>query len=292
MKKTINAYKNYLDGNYSENTEQSYLCDLEKFFNAQGIEKKKDLLKVKNDSIEEYIASLENAGLSQSSILRSVAALRNFFGYCTGEGIVKNDPTRNLQVPKAQKKLPITMSDEEVVKLLEAPDITTIKGIRDRAMFELMYATGARVSELVNLKIGDVSLKNEFVILITGKKTRYVPIGKIAIEALYEYLQKARGELANESSSNILFLNFYGQPISRQGVWKIVKGYIEECNLNPGITVQSLRHSFAVHMIRNGADTHSVSEMLGYSDASSVKKYIEVLNNNIRDIYKKSHPRA
>ncbi len=292
MKKTLISYKSFLEENYSENTMQSYMFDIEKFFDAQSIKKKKDLIKIKRDSLEEYMVSLENAGASHSTILRSIAALKNFFRYSFDEGIIKNDPTEDIQLPKAQRKLPLTMNDEEIITLLEAPDNTTVKGIRDRAMFELMYATGARVSELINLKISDVSLKNEFVVLTTGKKSRYVPIGKIAIEALYEYLQKARSEIATETSGNMFFLNLYGQPISRQGFWKIVKGYIEECKLNPGITVQSLRHSFAVHMIKNGADTNSVSEMLGYSDASSVKKYLEVLNNNIRDIYKKSHPRA
>ena len=292
MKKVLTAYKSYLDDNCSENTRQSYMCDLEKFLKVQGIQKKKELVRIKSDIVDEYIQSLKNAGVSHPSVLRSIASLRKFFVYCVDEGIIKNDPTRNIETPKAQKNLTVTMSDEEVVKLLEAPDKSTLKGIRDRAMLEVMYATGARVGELVGLKINDVSLRNEFVVLTTGNKSRYVPMGKIAIEALYEYLQKCRGEIATEESGDALFLNFYGQPLSRQGFWKIVKGYIEGCKLNPGITVQSLRHSFALHMIKNGADTSVVSEMLGYSDSASIKKYVEVLNNTMRDIYKKSHPRA
>lgn len=292
MKKVLTAYKGYLDDNCSENTCRSYMCDLEKFLKEQSIKKKKELVKIKSDIVNEYVQSLKNAGASLPSVLRSIASLRKFFAYCMDEGIIKNDPTRNIVPPKAQKKLPVTMSDEEIVKLLEAPDKFTLKGIRDRAMLEVMYATGARVGELVCLKINDVSLRNEYVVLTTGNKSRYVPMGKIAIEALYEYLQKCRGEIATEESGDTLFLNFYGQPLSRQGFWKIVKGYIEDCKLNPGITVQSLRHSFALHMIKNGADTAVVSEMLGYSDSASIKKYLEVLNNTMRDIYKKSHPRA
>ncbi len=292
MKKLINAYKGYLSGICAENTALSYMNDLSKFLNDAGIATKKDLVKVKADGINEYIQNLRSVGVSYSSILRSIAALRKFFGYCRDNGVIKKDPTEGVQSPKVQRKLPVTMADEEVIALLEAPDKTTVKGLRDCAMLELMYATGARVSEIVNLKIGDISLKNEIVVLETGDKSRFVPIGRVAIDALYKYLRDCRPEIATEKSGDAVFLNFYGEPLSRQGFWKIVKGYIEKCSLNSTITPQTLRNSFALHMLRNGADVHAVSEMLGYSDISSARIYQEVLNNRIRDIYKKSHPRA
>lgn len=292
MKKLMNAYKSYLSANCSENTRLSYMSDLSKFFSDFGISTKKDLVKIKADSINGYIQNLRSTGVSYSSVLRSIAALRKFFSYCVDNDIIKKNPTEGVEAPKVQRKLPVTMTDEEVVSLLEAPDKTTDKGLRDSAMLELMYATGARVGEIVNLKMGDISLKNEVVVLETGEKSRFVPIGHIAIEALYRYLRDCRAKMATEKSGDAVFLNFYGEPLSRQGFWKIVKGYIEKCRLNPRMTPQTLRHSFALHMLRNGADAHSVSEMLGYSDVASTKIYKEVLNNRIRDIYKKSHPRA
>lgn len=292
MKKLMTAYKNALLNECADNTVQSYIRDIEKFLDECSIKTKKDLMKVKADTVSDYIQTRKNIGVSYSSILRSVASLKKFFYYLVESGITKKNPTEGISLPKSQRKLPLTMTDEEVVTLLEAPDKNTAKGIRDSAMLELMYATGARVSEIINLKINDVSLKNEVVVLQTGKKSRFVPVGGVAVEALYKYLKDCRGEMATEKSGDAFFLNFYGDPMSRQGFWKIVKGYIEKCGLNPGITPQSLRHSFALHMLRNGADSHAVSEMLGYSDVSSTKIYMDVLDNRMRDIYKNSHPRA
>lgn len=292
MKKLIGEYKSYLAESRSENTVQSYMSDLSKFLSDMNVTTKKSLVKIKTNSINEYIQSLKSLGVSYSSVLRSIASLRKFFGYCMDKGIIKADPTEEIQPPKAQRKLPVVMTDEEVIALLASPDKTTIKGMRDSAMLELMYATGARVGEIVNLKMGDISLKNEVVVLETGNKSRFVPVGKIAVAALYTYLRDCRPKMANDLSGDALFLNFYGEPLSRQGFWKIVKGYIEKHNLKVGITPHTLRHSFALHMLKNGADASAVSEMLGYSDVSSTKIYLDVLNNRIRDIYKKAHPRA
>lgn len=292
MKKLINAYKSYLAGECSENTLQSYMSDLSKFLAENGVETKKELLKIKEANLNEYVQRLKSAGASYSSVQRAIASIKKFFCYCMDNGVIKKNPAEGIKSPRAPRKLPVTMADEEVVALLEAPDKTTHKGMRDSAMLELMYATGARVGEIVNLKMSDISLKNEVVVLETGGKSRLVPIGRVAIEALYTYLGECRPEMVTEKSKDTVFLNFYGEPLSRQGFWKIVKGYIEKCNLKSGITPQTLRHSFALHMLKNGADARSVSEMLGYSDVSSTKIYMEVLNNRIRDIYKKSHPRA
>lgn len=173
---------------------------------------------------------------------------------------------------------------------MEAPDANTVKGKRDRAMLEVMYATGARVSELISLKVSDVSLKNEMAVLTTGRSHRLVPLGKAAIAALIDYI-KVRSNIKN-SSSDALFLNFYGGPLTRQGFWKIIKHYIKESGISDNVTAQTLRHSFALHLLKNGADAESVSEMLGYSDVSSTKIYLEVMNNKIKDVYKNAHPRA
>lgn len=292
MKTLVNTYRNYLEKNYAENTVASYMADLSKYLTDAEIKTKKSLLKIKKESVGEYVKNLRSMGVSYSSVLRTIAALKNFFGYCLSEGVIKTDPMEGIVSPKAQRKLPVTLTGEEVVKLLEAPDKTTIKGLRDSAMMELMYATGARVGEIVNLKMGDVSLKNEVVILETGGKSRFVPVGRTAIEALVVYLRDCRPKIINEKSGDALFLNFYGEALSRQGFWKVVKGYMEKCNLPLGVTAQTLRHSFALHMLKNGADAHAVSEMLGFSDVASTKIYMQVLDNRIRDVYKKTHPRA
>lgn len=292
MKKLLASYRDYLEEKCSENTVQSYIGDITRFFNDCSIEKKKDITKIKADTVDSYMQSMKASGMSYSSIRRYFASVRKFVLYCIEEGVIKTDPLKEIDVPKAERKLPDVMNDEDVIRLLEAPDTSSAKGIRDRAMLEMMYATGARVSEITGLKMSDVSLKNEVVVLTTGKKRRFVPMGRVAIDALYNYLHNCRPNLVTDQSSGAVFLNFYGQPISRQGFWKIVKGYIEMCKLNSGITPQTLRNSFALHMLRNGADAHSVSEMLGYSDVSSTKIYFRVMDNRIKEVYKNAHPRA
>ena len=202
MKKLISAYENALWNECAKNTVQSYMIDLEKFLKECNVKTKKDLLKIKADTVNDYIQNRKNLGVSYSSVLRSVASLKKFFGYAFEAGITKRNPAEGINMPKPQRKMPITMTDEEVVDLLEAPDKATLKGIRDSAMLELMYATGARVSEIVGLKTGDVVLKNEVVILQTGKKSRYVPIGSVAIDALYKYIKDCRGEIATEKSGD------------------------------------------------------------------------------------------
>lgn len=292
MKKLMADYKRYLEDTCSYNTALSYMGDVSRFLKEEGIKAKKNLCKLKNEDINEYILLIKSRGMAYSSVARNVASLKNFFNYCNRNGIVKIKISDDLQMPKSARKLPNTLSDEEVVKLLEAPDTDTLKGIRDRAMLEFMYATGARVSEVINLKSGDVSLKNELVILSNGQKHRFVPVGKVAIDALYAYMKDCRPKIANQASGDVFFLNLYGQPLTRQGFWKIVKGYIEESGIDSNVTAQTLRHSFALHLLKNGADIHSVSEMMGYSDVSSTKIYLEVMNNKIKEVYKKAHPRA
>lgn len=292
MDKLLLSYKAYLENTASENTVLSYMGDLVKFIREYSIVTKKELTALTGDKVEEYISLLKSRGMAYTSISRTVASLKKFFNYCTAEGVITADLTEKIDIPQSKRKLPNTITSEEVVKLLEAPDESTVKGIRDKAMLELMYATGARVSELITLKVGDVSLKNEIVILTNGGKHRFVPLGKAAIEAMLIYLKDGRSSLVSDESSDVLFLNFYGQPLTRQGFWKIIKRYIKETGIKGNVTAQTIRHSFALHLLKNGADVHSVSEMLGYSDVSSTKIYIDVMNNKIKEVYHSAHPRA
>lgn len=292
MEKLLKAYGEYLKGESSDNTVSSYMSDLDKFIKENDIKTKSDLKKIHKTTIEEYINTLKMRGMAYSSISRTIASLRKFFLYCIDESIISEDFTRGVETPKVKRKLPNTMSAEEVVKLIESPDISTVKGIRDKAMLEMMYATGAKVSEIINLRLSDVSLKNEIVVINSGDKHRFIPLGKACIEAMLMYLQDARGELLSEKSGDALFLNFYGQPMTRQGFWKIIKHYITKLGIGANVTPQTIRHSFALHLLKNGADAGSVSEMLGYSDVSSTKIYIEVMNNKIKEVYRTAHPRA
>ena len=292
LKKLLKSYIEYLKSTASENTVNSYMGDLEKFFREIEIKTQKDLKKIRKNLVEEYINTLKTRGMAYSSISRTIASLRKFFLYCIEENVMSDDFTKGIETPKVARKLPNTMSAEEVVRLIESPDVSTIKGIRDKAMLEMMYATGAKVSEIINLRISDVSLKNEIVIINSGGKHRFIPLGKACVDAMLMYLQDARVELLSEKSGDTLFLNFYGQPMTRQGFWKIVKKYITDLGIGANVTPQTIRHSFALHLLKNGADADSVSEMLGYSDVSSTKIYIDVMNNKIKEVYRTAHPRA
>lgn len=292
MNNLIYEYTNYLDENSTQNTKMSYLRDLTKFISEMEITRLSDISNLSEDDIGEYIAILKNRGMAYSSLARTVASLRKFFVYCQSRGIVCEDLTKNAEVPRHRRKLPDTISFEEIVRILEAPDISNIKGIRDKAMLEMMYATGAKVSELINLRVNDISLKNEMVVINSGSKHRFVPLGKSAVDSMVLYLKEARRKIPSSDKSDILFLNFYGDPLTRQGFWKIIKQYIEIAGIKGNVTPQTIRHSFALHLLSNGADTRSVSEMMGYSDETSVKIYFDVMNNKIKNVYRKAHPRA
>ncbi|MGM9552347.1 MAG: tyrosine recombinase [Clostridia bacterium] len=292
MKAFLKEYESFLKETLSENTVSSYMGDIYKFTSEMNLKKPKELSKVTKTQLEEYIILLKSRGNAYSSISRTIASLKKFYGYCVDRGIVHDNIAFNMETPKQKRKLPDTLSMGDVEKLLNSPKGDSVKGMRDKAMLEVMYATGARVSELISLKVSDVSLKNEMVMLSSGKNHRFVPIGKIASNAVVDYLRFSRKEIHHSNESDVLFLNFYGNPLTRQGFWKIVKYYINKSGIKGNITPQTLRHSFALHLLTNGADMDSVSEMLGYSDSTSAKIYIEVMNNKIKEVYRKAHPRA
>lgn len=292
MKTLLFNYKNYLYETSSKNTTDSYMSDLKKFLKHIKASFPIVLTRVNEEEITDYINLLRNQGMAHSSLSRTVAALRKFFQYCANEGVIEKELVINPEIPSSKRKLPDTISFDEVVKILEAPDVKTVKGMRDKAMLELMYATGARVSEIINLSVTDVSLKNEVVAINSGEKHRFVPMGKACINALFLYLKEGRQKIPEQEKSDKLFLNFYGEVLTRQGCWKIIKHYIEKVGIRGNVTAQTLRHSFALHLLNNGADVHSVSEMMGYSDVASAKIYLEVMNDNIKNVYRSAHPRA
>lgn len=292
LEKLLEDYRDYLAQKASLNTLNSYMSDLVKFLRENEIKTDIDLKKIDRKSVSEYVSWLKTKGMAYSTISRIVASLRKFFLYCVDRKILNEDFTSGIEIPKMGRKLPDVMTYDEVVSLIEAPDITTAKGIRDKAMLEMMYATGAKVSEVINLKLGDISFKNEIAVIHSGDKHRFIPLGKACVDAVWVYLHEARGEMVSDKSDDTLFLNFYGQPMTRQGFWKVIKQYITKLNIGKNITPRSIRHSFALHLLKNGADAESVSEMLGYSDVASTKIYIDVMNDKIKEVYKTAHPRA
>lgn len=292
MQKLLEKYNDYLTETLKANTAASYMQDLMKFVNERGLKTVSDIAKITSEDVNEYIIVIKNRGTAYSTLSRNVSSLKRFFSYCKNGGIITTNIIIDAQIPQRQRKLPDTITFDEVVRILEAPDITTVKGMRDKAMLELMYATGARVSEIINLKVNDVGLKNEVVVISYSGKTRFVPLGRTAVQSVLLYLKDGRSKIPMSEKSDVLFLNFYGTPLTRQGFWKIIKCYIEAAGVSGNVTAQTLRHSFALHLLSNGADVHSVSEMMGYSDVASTKIYLDVMNNKIKNVYKKAHPRA
>ncbi|GFR34285.1 site-specific tyrosine recombinase XerD [Thermobrachium celere] len=274
----------------SKNTIESYGRDLKQFLDYlhnEGI----DYKSIKRTNIIAYILFLQKQGKATSSILRALATIRAFYKYNIKLGLVKHDPTIDIEAPKAEKKLPEILTIDEVETLLAMPNEGEPKGARDKAMLEILYATGIRVTELISLNIDDVNLILGY-IKCNGPKERIVPIGKLAIEALSNYIEKYRYKFLKNEDEKALFLNHRGERMTRQGFWKVIKYYATLANISKEITPHTLRHSFAAHLIENGADLRSVQQMLGHSDISTTQIYTELIKNKISDVYKKTHPRA
>lgn len=242
--------------------------------------------------LNSYVTYLEREEFAASSISRSIASIRAFFQYFFNQGLIPKNPADTLKAPKVEKKIPAILSVEEVDLLLAQPDEKTIKGIRDKAMLELLYATGIRVSELIHLSVRDVNLKLNYISCSSMEKSRAVPFGNTAKKAVETYVEQARDVLLKENDSPNLFINCNGTAMSRQGFWKILKYYAKLAGIEKEITPHTLRHSFAVHLLQNGADLRSVQEMLGHSDISTTQIYLSLNTNRIRNVYKKAHPRS
>lgn len=275
----------------SNNTEVSYRRDLRKaiqYFQNRGIW---DIADVTELDLEGYMMDMEMKKFASSTISRSVASIHALFQYLFKEGIIKKDPSENLHSPKVEKKAPEILSIEDVDKLLMQPCCDTPKGKRDKAMLELLYATGMRVSELIHLKVSDVNLQYGYVSCNENDKERVIPIGNVSKQALKQYVEEARGYYVKNERETALFTNVSGSEMSRQGFWKMLKSYADEAGIKQDITPHTLRHSFAVHMLQNGADVKSVQEMLGHSDISTTQVYLNMKMNRMRDVYMKAHPR-
>lgn len=275
----------------SENTVASYgrdLKKLERYLSAQGVAQ---VNQVTATGLNSYVLYLEREGLKPSTISRNIAATKAFFQYLWKQGILERDMSEELHAPKIEKKLPEILSLEEVEQLLEQTKGSSPKELRDCAMLELLYATGIRVSELVSLKIEDINLKMEYIRCCDAHKERIIPFGRLAGEAVTAYLSKGRAELVKDEANPWLFTNCSGQPMSRQGFWKLVKGYGRKAGIRHEITPHTLRHSFAAHLVHNGADLHAVQEMMGHSDISTTQIYARISQKRVREVYTAAHPR-
>ena len=292
MEQEIQEFIEYLHNtkNTSLNTEVSYQRDLTKmaaFLEMRDITAAAD---VREFDLLGYVDYMEKENFASSTISRSVASMRAFFQYLFSRRKIQQSPAENLKSPKVEKRLPEILSIQEVDNLLKQPDLNTPKGIRDKAMLELLYATGMRVSELIHLETDDVNLIFGYVVCQENKE-RIIPIGNVSKDALAVYLEKGRSVFVKDSSEKSLFTNCSGKAMSRQGFWKMLKGYADEAGISRDITPHTLRHSFAVHMLQNGADIRSVQEMLGHSDISTTQVYLSMNINKMRDVYMKAHPR-
>ena len=293
MEKKIKLFLEFLqkDKKLSNNTLQSYKRDItqyESYINQENLQ----YLKVTKDDIKKYLENLKNVGKKTSTISRNLASIRSFYQYLVRTKKIKEDPTEGIQSPKVEKRVPSVLSSKEVELLLEQPKAVDLKGIRDKAMLEFAYATGMRVTEIINLNLEDVNLKEGYVSCTNANKQRNIPLGAISINALKEYIKKARPYLIKSEDEKSLFVNINGKRLTRQGFWKIVKFYKEQAHIDKDITPHVLRHSFATHLLQNGADLKAIQVMLGHSDISSTQVYMQFQDEGLKNIYKKAHPRA
>lgn len=278
----------------SANTRQAYERDLRLFCKTLGFKNSDALVNVNREQITGYMTQLKEKGLAAATIARKLAAIKAFYRFMTAEGYMDANPAQVVEAGTKGIKLPRVLSEDEVVRLLSQPDITTAEGFRDRTMLEVLYATGMRVSELINLTLERVDLNMKYIIAFgKGSKERIVPLGSVAAEFLQQYLEKVRPKLTHAGrNTNIVFLAFGGHELTRQRFWQIIRAYGRKANINKALTPHILRHSFATHLLDNGADLRSVQELLGHSDISTTQIYTHLTNKRLRDIYAKAHPRA
>jgi len=294
MKQLISSFTVYLDKEkkLSKNTLESYerdICQYLEYLNNAGI---LDISLTNKTTVITYLLNLQKNGKATSTISRNLASIRSFYKFLVLNKLIEIDPTVNLETPKIERRAPNTLTLQEVDTLLTQPLDNTNKGSRDKAMLELLYATGIRVTELISLNIEDISLDLGFIRCSSGSKERVIPIGSIALNSLTKYMSDYRINFVKNQNEQSLFLNYYGNRLTRQGFWKIIKSYTEQAKIGKIITPHTLRHSFATHLIQNGADLRSVQEMLGHSDISTTQVYAHLMKNRIKEVYNKTHPRA
>ena len=287
------GYAHYLteEKRASANTLSSYLRDVTQYLHwleGEGVSPEQAAQK----DVESYTRFLSAKGKSAATVTRSLASLKSFYSYLIAEGRVSVNPARGLAPAKVERKLPHILTSKEVELFLEQPDASDAKGCRDRAMLELLYATGIRVTELISLKVSDLNLPLEYIHCGSEAKSRIIPIGAQAKASLHKYMERVREHMISVPEEEALFVNCNGRPMTRQGFWKIIKSYARRAGIEEDITPHILRHSFAAHLIENGADLRSVQEMLGHSDISTTQIYTKLTNQKLKNVYAKTHPRA
>lgn len=293
MEKQIKLFLDFLenDKKLSANTLQSYRRDIVQF--QEYLDNKRLVYsKIGQQEIKDYIEYLKEIGKKTSTISRNLASIRSFYQYQLRAKKVKKDPTDGMKSPKIEKKAPSVLSSEEVELLLEQPKNVDLKGIRDKAMLEFAYATGMRVTEIISLNIEDVNFEKSFVTCASEVKKRNIPLGKLSLKALEEYVKDARPIMIKKEDEKALFVNVNGKRLTRQGFWKIIKYYKEQAHITKDITPHVLRHSFATHLLQNGADLKAIQMMLGHSDISSTQVYMKFQDESLKNIYHQTHPRA
>lgn len=293
MSELLRLFEEYMktEKRSSANTVSSYLRDASQF-EAEMLDRDCLLTEVQKGDVEDYIHILIRRGKSAATVTRSIASIRCFYRCLVDLGLMDHDPTKGVTPVKVERKLPQVLTSKEVELFLEQPQCTDLKGYRDRAMLELLYATGIRVSELIELDVSDLNLPGGVLRCESKGKERVIPLYPAAIRALTEYLHTVRPQLIDDPEEPALFVNMSGERMSRQGFWKLIKYYQEKAGIHKDITPHTLRHSFAAHLLENGADLRSIQEMLGHADISSTQVYSKILNQDLKNVYKKAHPRA
>lgn len=276
----------------SKNTVTSYLRDVNQFSEYLQNHRGCDLRQAKGEMVQEYMDWMLGHGKSAASVTRFLASIKSFYNFLVAEGAVGSNPAKGLAAARTERKYPEILTSREVELFLDQPRCVDAKGFRDHAMLELLYATGIRVSELISLNLDDLNLSAGFIRCRSKGKERIIPVYHAAIKALQDYVKSIRPQLIADSREEALFVNMSGERMSRQGFWKIIKCYQEKAGIEKDITPHTLRHSFAVHLLENGADLHSIQEMLGHADISSTQIYTHVIKRQLKDVYQKAHPRA
>ncbi len=290
MNEIMSSFIDYLyeEKNLSENTLMSYRRDLkqyEEYIHNNGL----DFLTVTKDILGEYLDYLKNIGKAVSTVSRNIASLRAFYGFLYEESVIEKNPSDGIKYNKNVRKIPGILTGKEIDKLFSKPDITTFKGLRDKAMLEVLYATGIRVSELIGMKNKDVNIKIGYVTCNGNGAKRVIPLHDEAIDILKLYFKRHKNMFTEEG---YIFVNLAGTPITRQGFWKVIKEYAKDAKIKKEITPNTLRHSFAAHLIQNGADLKSIQQMLGHKDISTTQIYSNFTNSRLTQIYKNAHPKA
>ena len=293
MQKQIKNFLDFIENEKkaSQNTLQSYKRDIMQY--SQYVEQNRiNFLKVDEDDIREYLKYMNEIGKKSSTISRSLASIRSFYQFLLKNKKVKRNPTEGIQSPKIERRVPAVLTSQEVELLLDQPKNVDLKGIRDKAMLEFAYATGMKVTEIISLNLEDINLEEGYVTCKNKDKSRNIPLGSLSLKALKDYVENSRNILIKDESVTALFVNTNGQRLTRQGFWKIVKYYKDQAHITKEITPHILRHSFATHLLQNGADLKAIQTMLGHSDISSTQIYMQFQDATIQNIYKKAHPRA